>query len=257
MKTISQYIKCQFATNRYMIFSIPIVAIIFFLLGIITTDLGNYIFVDKSQLSSSMILGLRDIKHLSWSLILIIVAPFLHLMFIAGVFRKTYDFIIPINSGQKMISYIIIAALISIYNYLIILGLNYIVEFYFRQNYLEQVIQTIDENGMLNTEISKYSVFYTGSLALGYFKHLMVIFLIFPFFLYAILYFKKYSILISAGILTFAIVIGLYISTFFWEGYFTYIANQTYVSIYRWVPLLFATALGYIGLYYFLKEKEV
>ena len=259
MKTVFQYLNCIFASHRYLLISIPVIAIIIYLVGLIfaSNNISTYFLTAKSEISDNMLINLVDSQNIRWSMALIIGLPFLHLTFISNVFFKSYDFIIPMNSLQKLTSYLLLGLLILMYNFLIILGLNYMLEFYFRHQYWDEVIAALDRQGLLYTKISKYSIFYNGSFTLQSARMSLLFFLFYPYFLFAILYFRKYSLVISAAILLAGVALGIIISTSIWEGYSYNISNLSYMTFYSWVPSFTATLITYIGFYYFLKEKEV
>ncbi len=259
MKTVFQYLNCIFASHRYFLISIPVIAIIIYLVGLIfaSNDISTYFLLAKSEINDNMLINLVDSQNIRWSMALIIGLPYLHLTFISNVFFKSYDFIIPMNSLQKLISYLLIGLLILLYNFLIILGLNYLVEFYFRHQYWDEVIAALDRQGLLYTEISKYSIFYTGSFTVLSAPMALLFFLFYPYFLFAALYFRKYSLVISAAILLSGVALGVFISSNIWDGYSYHISNLSYMTFYSWVPTYVAALITYIGFYYFLKEKEV
>ncbi|MGX1639139.1 hypothetical protein [Sphingobacterium sp. NPDC055431] len=259
MKTVFQYLNCIFASHRYFLISIPVIAIIIYLVGLIfaSNDISTYFLLAKSEINDNMLINLVDSTNIRWSFALIVGLPFIHLTFISNLFYKSYDFTIPMNSWQKLTAYLLIGLFILFYNYLIILGLNYIIEIYFRQQYWDEVIAALDRQGKLYTEISKYSIFYNGSFTIISAPMALLFFLFYPYFLFAALYFRKYSLVISAAILLSGVALGVFISSNIWEGYSYNISNLSYNTFYSWVPTFVAALITYIGFYYFLKEKEV
>jgi hypothetical protein len=135
--------------------------------------------------------------------------------------------------------------------------MNFSIEAILKKLYLNDILEAFDRKGLLYTEISKYSVFHNSKWTLVFFTKLYLIFLFFPFCLFAGLYFRKYSLLISAAFIVFGAIIGVTLRSLIWNGYSERITNQFYIDFYDWGPLLLATILCYIGFYYFLKEKEV
>lgn len=259
MKTVFQYLNCIFASHRYLLISIPVIAIITYAICMIfvSNDISTYLLLPKGEINDNLLIDLAYSNNIKWSFGLIVGLPFLHLTFISNLFYKSYDFTIPINSWQKLTAYLLIGIFILIFNFLIILGLNYIIEIYFRQQYWDEVIAALDRQGILYTEISKYSIFYTGSFTIQSAHMALLFFLFYPYFLFAALYFKKYSLVISAAIMLTGVALGVYISSIIWDGYSYHISNLSYMTFYSWVPSFTATFITYLGFYYFLKEKEV
>ncbi len=259
MKTVSQYLNSIFASHRYLLISIPVIAIISYSICLIfvSNDISTYLLMPKSEIDDNMLINLVDSNNIKWSFALIVGLPFIHLTFISSLFYKSYDFTIPMNSWQKLTAYLLIGLFILLYNYLIILGLNYIIEIYFRQQYWDEVIAALDRQGKLYTEISKYSIFYIGSFTIISAPMALLFFLFYPYFLFAALYFRKYSLVISAAILLTGVALGVFISSRIWDGFSYHISNLSYMTFYSWVPSFAAALITYLGFYYFLKEKEV
>lgn len=259
MKTISKYLKCIFASHTYLIFSIPLIALILYIAGLyfLSKSVWGFLTMPSSMVNDDALVGMSKLTFLSWSAGLVIFLPFLHMLFLPKVFYKTYDFILPISSLQKIISYVIISLLIFLYNFIIILILNYGVEYIFRIRYLENITAAFDRQGLLYTEIGKATIFNNGKYSFEFLKLSYLFYIIYPFGLFAALQFRKYSLIISTAIFIAIITIGIYIRGSIWEGYATPITNENYYVFYNVVPLLIATALCYIAFYYFLKEKEV
>jgi len=259
MRTISLYLKCIFASHKYLLFSIPLIAVIVFMAGLYfaSKPVFSSMMTESSSITNDILINMASLDSLRWSVILVIGLPFFHFMLLPKLFYKSYDFILPISSTQKLTAYVLLALIISLYNYLIVLALNYAVEVFFRYKYWDAVIQAFDRKGFLYTTIEEDSIFFNGSLTLKMLPHLIMIFILFPIFLFSAIFFRKYSLLISAGILVIGIFTGSYIGRLLWEGYSKMISNPVYLGIHNWAPILISTLLCYIGFYYFLKEKEV
>lgn len=259
MKPIINYLNCIFASHKYLIFSIPLIALVLYGIGLFffSREIWDLLKNSPAKLDDNALISISNIGFMKWTVSLVIILPFLHLLFIPNLFYKTYDFTLPISAGQKLASYIIITLIIALYNSLFILLMNFSIEAILKTLYLNDILEAFDRKGLLYTEISKYSVFHNSKWTLVFFTKLYLIFLFFPFCLFAGLYFRKYSLLISAAFIVFGAIIGVTIRSLIWNGYSERITNQFYIDFYDWGPLLLATILCYIGFYYFLKEKEV
>ena len=259
MKPIINYLNCIFASHKYLIFSIPLIAFVLYGIGLffLSGEIWELLKNSPVKLDDNALISISNIGFMNWTVSLIILLPFLHLLFIPKLFYKTYDFTLPISAGQKLASYIIIALIITLYSSLFILFMNFSIEAILKTLYWNEIMEAFDRKGLLYTEISKYSVFYNTKWTLVFFTKLYIIFLFFPFCLFAGLYFRKYSLLISAALIVFSVILGVSLRTLIWNGYSQRITNQFFINFYDWGPLLLATILCYIGFYYFLKEKEV
>lgn len=263
MKPIFYYLRTIYYSHRYLLFSIPLIAVVLWLISLYFFSNGAYDIIFNYQTFStkvgeeSLLVELPNLPFFSYSQVLILILPFLYLMFIQSNFYKSYDFTLPINSGKKLIAYIILGLMIFLYNYLFILIFNYAVEIYFQNKFYDVVMRAFDNKGVLYTSIPRHSIFYNGKMTLEMFDQIKVFLTIYPFFLFGCLLFQKYSLLKSLAILVSLAILGKYISTCFWPGQFYKIINPTFFLIYGWGPPLTASIICYMAFYNFLKEKEV
>lgn len=260
MKNIIQYLKCVFASNKYLLFAIPLIAFVLFGVGLYF--LSSPVFdgiVNSSSIikSDEALISTSRMRDINWTVVLVIVLPFFYLTIIPMNFKKSYDFILPIKTSQKLITYCFIGLIIYLYNLLIVLGLNYIVELFYKQTYWNAIIEAFDRKGHLYLTIEKNSIFYSGKNALQYFNTVGFFLMLFPFYLVASLYFKKYSFLISLALIVTFMIFGTYLGSKIWTGNSNLISNQTYLMLYKWLIIFIPAVLCYIGFYFFLKEKEV
>lgn len=263
MRTTLQYLRTLYKGQQSFLYAVPLLCLIVWLAGVFFLSMGmldvitNYNSYKSAVGESNLLLALDGQQFFEWSNPLILILPFIHLTFIATNFYKSYDFTLPISAGQRLTAFIIVALVVFLYNYAIVLLLNYGVEFFFRYNFLEAMKQAYVENGLLYEPISKNSIFFNGSQTLKMFRLIIGFAIMLPFYFYGILLFKKKSLIKSVGILILLFMIGSYISNYFWNGNHYMITNSNFYFVSNYLVYLIAMLIAFVGFYYYLKEKEV
>src|SRR5690606_8993791 len=145
------YLKCIFTTHRYLIFSIPIIAVLLYGIGLYFFSHERLLALKQAsaKLGDDQLIAISEIGFMRWTLGLLIVLPFLHLLFLPKVFYKIYDFTLPISAGNRLTSYILIALFITIYNSLLVLLMNFSIEAIFKARYMTDILEAYDHKGLL------------------------------------------------------------------------------------------------------------
>lgn len=101
MKPIINYLNCIFASHKYLIFSIPLFALVLYGIGLFffSGEIWELLKNSPAKLDDNALISISKIEFTSWTVSLVIFLPFLHLLFIPNLFYKTYDFTLPISAG--------------------------------------------------------------------------------------------------------------------------------------------------------------
>lgn len=262
MRTSLLYTKSILLGNRYLSFSIPLLATIGFVGVFLLSEneifgLLNNTISPSGAVDYDAAMKLAKYTFYDLSLILVGVLPLIHLLFLSKLYYKSYELTLPVSPAQRYLAYLFTAAIIYVSNLLIIMLLNYLMQVYLQTRYMEVCTEAFDKLGYLYEGIRENSILNNANINYSLLKFGGFFFALLPIYLYALLYFRKYSLLKFIGIYTLAVIIGALILEKVWSGTTYYINNESYVELFPLVALLLASLACYVGFYFLLKEKEV
>lgn len=262
MRTSLLYTKTILSGNRYLLISVPLLAIIgFFALFLLTWnhsfDLMEATISDAGIVDYNAAMQLAGYSYFEPSIVLVFVLPLAHLLLLQKLYYRLYELTLPVSPAQRFLSYLFTAAIIYIANLLIIMLLNYLTQVYFQSRYLEVCTEAFDKLGYLYEGIRENSILNNANVNYPLMKIGLFFFVLLPLHLYALLYFRKYSLLKFIGIITVLMTIGIYFLNKVWSGHPYYINNESYVELFPIILYLLASIACYVGFYFLLKEKEV
>lgn len=262
MNIAIRYTKTILKGNKYLLLSVPIVALIGFVGLFVLTHSGalqqiallsNAAEPERSYLLMQLASG----RFYNESVALVLILPFLHLLFFQQLYTRPLDFNLPINPMARFWSYILTSASIFVYNWIIIILLNLLLQFYLQFNYLDEIRTRYEEFGYLYTQIPINSILFNSAiipfisvLGLAFFAFL-------PIYLVGILYFKKHS-RVKGLLLAICIVsISGYIGRALWNDTEIHINNKFYLQNYPFLIVFIISILFYSAFFQLIKNKEV
>lgn len=262
MRTSLLYTKSILLGNRYLLISIPLLAIIGFVGIFMLSENEIFGLLDNTISSSGAVdyeaaMELAKYSFYDFSVILVVFLPLIHLLLLHKLYYKFYELTLPVSPSQRYLAYLFTAAIIYVANLLIIMLLNYLMQVYLQSRYLEVCTEAFDKMGYLYEGIRENSILNNAMINYSLLKFGWFFFALLPIYLYALLYFRKYSLLKFIGIYTVAIIIGALFLERVWSGTTYHINNESYVELFPVVAFLLASLACYVGFYFLLKEKEV
>lgn len=261
MRTSLLYTKTILLSNRYLLISVPLLAIIGFF-GLFLLTCNRTLNVMEATISGAGIvdyhaaLQLAKESYFDASIILVCLLPLIHLLLFQKLYYKFYELTLPVSPVQRFFAYMFTALVIYIANLLIIMLLNYLMQVYVQSRYLEVCTEAFDKLGYIYESINENGILNNSNINYPLMRFGLFFFVILPAHLYALLYFRKYSLLKFIGIITVFMIIGIYFVSKVWSRYTYYINNESYVELFPIVLCLLASIACYVGFYYLLKEKE-
>ncbi len=263
MKAALNYALLIFKGNKSIFTSILLVAfagfgIIFYLTNSNTLSIlseKNGFDTAKNYITA---VQLAERTYFESSPILAILFPILNLIILQKIIYNPIEFTLPLSTKDRFFGIIIFCSLVFLINLIFIVLCNYFIQFYFQFNYLDLAKEGYDKLGYLYTKIPENSILYNANINLDVLKYSFIFFLFLPVYLVGILYFRKYSRLISILIFIAYVYLSSLVMEHLWAGGFTqFINNEAYVKAYPYVLGSIAAIFAYISFYYLLKEKEV
>lgn len=261
MKIALQYTFSILKTHKYLWFSIPLLALLLYVFFFYITQntVLNYISSityssGNEQLKFAIFLASR--QPFIESIALVVLLPPIHLSFMQKVNKSAFEFNLPISPASRFLSYILLAAIIYLYNLFFITGFNYLMQLYMQVNYSEIINQAYDKFGYLYTEIPRKSIINNAVVNPMLMYGGLTFFLLLPLYYIGLFYFKKHSWIKFVGILLALLTFFNFLKRMLWYNSTLMINNQTYLEYYPIVIAIVTAGMLYIALFHLLKGKE-
>lgn len=261
MRTTLKYTYSILYSHKYLLFSIPLVALItycalFYYSNSNTLELISEIYSRENEINYKSAILLSQMPYFQESVVLVLFLPFFHLLFSQKLFARSYEITLPVNPRQRFSAYILIAISIYLFNFIIIAILNYLIQWHFQSTYLQVVTDGYEKFGYLYNSLNTESILFNSSATQKILKFSSIFFILLPIYLVGSLYFKKYSLLIFISLIFFLSVISEKIGRMIWVGDFKPINNFSYLTTYSTAILIPIAICFYLAFYNLLKERE-
>lgn len=262
MNIAIRYTQTILKGNKYLLLSVPIVALIGYFVVFL---LSNQSTIENIQALSTetvhknypLLFTFSEKGAFVQSVALVILLPFLHLAFLQDLYPRPLDFNLPIGPKNHFLSYILLSIVVYVYNLLIICLFNYLLQFYLQFRFMDDVKEAYDVLGYLYTNIPENTLLFNGQINSLVFMVGLTFFALLSVFLVGILYFQKYSRVKSIIFIIVFMTLSSYIGNWLWPEPHVYINQEFYVQNYPIFIWCLVSLLLYFALYHIIKNKEV
>lgn len=263
MNIVLNYTLHILRRHRYLFISVPLVAAVSFIAFFNFAE-ANTVVDWKNVLAatdlhekyrSAIFLANRGPFHSGDFLVLFI--PFVHLAFLRRTFYNPMELTLPLSTLHRFLSYLLIAIVIFILNAAVIALFNYLIEIYLQYTLSDVTRTGYHEFGFLYHDIPESSIFYNAAVNRSLLTFAGYFLIILPIYLLGTFYFSKQSQLKSAIILVVLLVGVGYLSNWIWDGNRFFINNKSYIQAFPFLWYGLASIMLYISFFNLLKRKEL